>query len=100
MTIALETLTITDASRKLSHGEFSARELTESYLSRIERENAGLNAYLEVFDDCAEQASRIDERRAKGEALGSLAGVNKYFGYSWAPAAYRHSHRGQGQYLD
>ena len=75
MTIALETLTITDASRKLSHGEFSARELTESYLSRIERENAGLNAYLEVFDDCAEQASRIDERRAKGEALGSLAGI-------------------------
>jgi len=75
MAINLETLTIKEAAAAMRAGEFSARELTQAYLDAIAERNPILNAYLEVFDDCLEQADKIDAKRQAGEELGELAGI-------------------------
>lgn len=59
-----------------SEGELTAVEITESVLERIEAVDPQLNAFLTVSGELAlEQAKAVDERRAKGEPLGPLAGV-------------------------
>jgi len=55
--------------------EISALEIAEAMLVRVEERNEALGAYLTVAGDAArEQARRVDERVAAGEAL-PLAGV-------------------------
>ncbi len=54
---------------------FSARELTEKYLQQIEKHNSKLNAYITVNDKAVGLAKKLDERLAKGEDVGTLAGV-------------------------
>lgn len=71
----LANLTIKKAAAAMRAGEFSARELAESYLAKIKERNNELNAYLEVFADVLTQADAIDARRRAGEELGELAGV-------------------------
>ena len=57
-------------------GEVSAVEVTRAYLNRIERFDAALGTYLHVAAEQAlAQAEAIDAARARGEALGPLAGV-------------------------
>jgi len=73
--IDVENLTIAKAAAAMRAGEFSARELTQAYLDAIAERNPTLNAYLEVFDDCLEQANKIDAKRKAGEELGELAGI-------------------------
>lgn len=73
--IDLNNLTIKKAAEAMRAGEFSARELAESYLTKIKERNGELNAYLEVFDDVLEQADIIDNKRKAGEDLGELAGI-------------------------
>lgn len=68
MRIDLNTLTIKKAHDALTNGDFTAQELSESYLANIEKENKNLNAYLEVFDDVQEQAKRADEIITSGKA--------------------------------
>ncbi|PIR45514.1 MAG: Asp-tRNA(Asn)/Glu-tRNA(Gln) amidotransferase GatCAB subunit A [Candidatus Vogelbacteria bacterium CG10_big_fil_rev_8_21_14_0_10_50_13] len=75
MAINLEALTIKEAAAAMRAGEFSVRELTQAYLDAIAERNPTLNAYLEVFDDCLEQADKIDAKRQAGEELGELAGI-------------------------
>ena len=56
--------------------EISAQELTTQYLDRIAHLDERVNAFLHVNRDRAlRQATVIDERRTKGEALGGLAGL-------------------------
>ncbi len=66
-------LTIGAAARQLAAGELTATSLVEHYLAKAKADN--LNAYLEVFADALYEAKKIDERRARGEALGPLAGI-------------------------
>lgn len=66
--INLKDLTISKAHEHLKAGDFSARELTESYLENIKEKNGELNAYLEIFDDAREQAERADEAMRRGNA--------------------------------
>ena len=62
-----------DAQRK---GELSALEIVRASLDRIEKLDGNLKAFLSVRGDAAlEQAKSIDDRRAKGETLGALAGL-------------------------
>lgn len=61
MVIDLAKLTIAKAHDSLIKGEFTALELTEAYLSEIDKKNKELNAYLEIFDDAREQAKRADK---------------------------------------
>jgi aspartyl-tRNA(Asn)/glutamyl-tRNA(Gln) amidotransferase subunit A len=68
-------LTIAAASAGLAAGEFSAVELIEAHLDRIQRCRA-LNAFLvETGAVAHRQAAASDDRRARGEAIGPLDGI-------------------------
>lgn len=61
---------------QVQSGERSAVAIVQHYLERVNRINPALNAFVEVWPDSAlQQAERIDQRRARGEALGPLAGL-------------------------
>ena len=69
-------MTISAWRQRLQNGEVSSRELVDQHLKRIEISESSLNVYVEVTADRARaEASRIDEARAAGESLGSLAGI-------------------------
>ena len=56
--------------------EVSARELTEVALSRIDEVNPAVNAFVAIDAETAlAQARGIDERLARGEDVGPLAGI-------------------------
>src|SRR5229473_1527517 len=60
----------------VSSGEVSAIEVIEATLRRIAALNPVLNAFTDVTAERARaRAAAIDARRAKGEPLGTLAGV-------------------------
>ena len=68
--------TLSEHSEALRKKEYSARELTHAYLSRIEESNAELGAFLTVLADSAlQEADAVDKRRQSGEALSPLAGI-------------------------
>lgn len=73
--IDLKNLTIEKAHKSLVEGEFTARELAETYLKNIEEKNKELNAYLEVFADVLEQADKADLRIKNGEKNNQLLGI-------------------------
>jgi aspartyl-tRNA(Asn)/glutamyl-tRNA(Gln) amidotransferase subunit A len=70
----LTRLTVAEAREGLARGEFSARELTEAHLARIDGAGA-LNVFIRATPERAlAMADASDARRAKGEA-GALEGV-------------------------
>jgi aspartyl-tRNA(Asn)/glutamyl-tRNA(Gln) amidotransferase subunit A len=70
----LTSLTIAEASAKLKAKDISALELTDAYLTAMEKAR-GLNAYIvETPDKAREMAKASDARIAKGEA-GALEGI-------------------------
>ena len=65
-----------ELSRMLRAKEVSAKEITESTLARIQAVEPKIDAFLSVDEENAlAQAARIDEKIARGEALGCLAGI-------------------------
>ena len=70
-------LTFSETRRGLEDGKFSARDLVESALGRIEGVEQTLNAFIRVRDreDILVEAGEIDAARARGERLGPLAGI-------------------------
>ena len=61
---------------RVQNAEVSSRELTEAALSRIEELNPSLGAFVSLDGESAmEQAAAIDERVARGEDVGPLAGL-------------------------
>ncbi len=68
-------LTIKQAVNGIKSREFSATEVTESYLKNIEEKDREIGAYLEVFEDAISEAKKIDDKVKKGEESGILAGV-------------------------
>ncbi len=66
---------IVKLSKMLSSGAVSAAELTESYISRIEKLNPVLNAYvLKTFDEARKNAEYADKLIAEGKAT-PLTGI-------------------------
>lgn len=60
----------------VERGETTFEAATQSILERIARENARLNALLEVYaDEALEQARRLDQERQQGRKLAPLAGL-------------------------
>jgi aspartyl-tRNA(Asn)/glutamyl-tRNA(Gln) amidotransferase subunit A len=67
---------ISDIAGAVAKGDVSAEEVAKESILAIEGDNARLGAFLAVSADRAlEQARAVDERRARGEKLGKLAGV-------------------------
>lgn len=65
-----------DLLARMQAGDLSAVEVTRTFLDRIHRTDGDLQAFLLVDDEGAMAAAeRVDERRARGESLGALAGL-------------------------
>jgi len=69
-------LTAHELSDLLGRKEVSARELVAAMYARIAEVDAELHSYVLLTRDVAEQqATEVDENRARGEALPPLAGI-------------------------
>ena len=76
MTAPLHALGALDLRAALVGGELSARTIVEAALERIAASNPRLGAFTDVTAERAlAKADAIDARRARGEALGPLAGA-------------------------
>ncbi len=68
--------TLRDAAQAVRKKEISSRELTRALLSRIERINPKINAYVTILPEMAmRQAAARDEEIARGHVRGPLHGV-------------------------
>jgi amidase/aspartyl-tRNA(Asn)/glutamyl-tRNA(Gln) amidotransferase subunit A len=66
----------TDLARRIKDREFSASEVADNFLRRIDDLNHETNSFTEVTHDLAiETAKRCDEAAARGTSLGPLHGV-------------------------
>jgi aspartyl-tRNA(Asn)/glutamyl-tRNA(Gln) amidotransferase subunit A len=67
---------VVDIAEGVRRGEVSAERVTADALARIAAGDSRLNAFLTVArDEAMAQARALDQKRARGEALGALAGV-------------------------
>ncbi|WP_328955062.1 Asp-tRNA(Asn)/Glu-tRNA(Gln) amidotransferase subunit GatA [Kitasatospora purpeofusca] len=68
--------TAAETAAAVAKGEVSAVEVAQAHLDRIEAVDKKVNAFLHVDTEGALSAARaVDEKRARGEELGPLAGV-------------------------
>ncbi len=66
----------TDMAIQVATGNVSARELLQASMARIEATDTRVNAFTEkTWRRAFAEADAVDSRRAKGDALGPLAGV-------------------------
>ncbi|MFA6254160.1 MAG: Asp-tRNA(Asn)/Glu-tRNA(Gln) amidotransferase subunit GatA [Candidatus Paceibacterota bacterium] len=75
MAIDLKNLTIKKAHEAMVRGDFTAVELAQVYLERIEKNNPEINAYVTVCRDVLEQARKADERIRSGKNVQMLTGI-------------------------
>ena len=74
--MSLNQLTAHETSARLRGGEISCVEVTRAVLDAIISCEPTVNAFISVDDeDALAQATAVDEKRARGEALGPLAGI-------------------------
>ncbi len=73
--IPVADLTIQDLQAGYASAAYTAEEVTQAFLNRIEEYEPSYNAFTFIAEDALAQARAIDKRRAAGEALGPLAGV-------------------------
>ncbi|HKN04496.1 MAG TPA: AtzE family amidohydrolase [Buttiauxella sp.] len=72
----MSTLSISEIQQGLAQGKFSARELAQLTLAKIEQSNPEINAFTEVTSQrLLQEAEAIDQRRSLGETLPPLAGI-------------------------
>ncbi|MCG6499666.1 Asp-tRNA(Asn)/Glu-tRNA(Gln) amidotransferase subunit GatA [Kitasatospora sp. A2-31] len=68
--------TAAETAGAIAKGEVSAVEVAQAHLDRIEAVDKKVNAFLHVDTEGALKAAKaVDEKRARGEELGPLAGV-------------------------
>ncbi len=69
-------MTIDQILTAITSGQKTAEQITREFLNVIAEKNPTINAFVEVFEaDALAQAKAIDEKKARGEKLGPLAGV-------------------------
>ena len=67
---------IRELHNQLVSGKKTSVKLTEEYLAVIKEKDSALNAFLTLTEDLAlEQAQEVDQKIAKGESIGLLAGI-------------------------
>ena len=65
-----------EISNGIKQKQFSARDVIESALSRLDSVNPSINAVIDTYHgDALANADRIDHCIARDESLGDLAGV-------------------------
>ncbi len=70
-----EEITVKDLQQGYEEGAYTAEEVVQSYLDRIEIYEPNYNAFTMMNSEALAEAREIDRRRAAGEELGPLAGV-------------------------
>lgn len=65
---------ILDTLKSIKNGELTCEEVVKAYLKQIKKYEYK-NAILEVYEDCVENAKKIDEKIKNGAELGKLCGV-------------------------
>lgn len=74
--MSLHSLTVSEARELLAKGEVSSVDLAKAMLDRISQVDDKVKAFVTVCADKAlAQAQEVDDRFAKGEGLGPLAGI-------------------------
>lgn len=69
-------LSLSETAHAVAHGQLGAVEALQASIARIEATEARVNAFTGTrFEAALTQAKRVDAQRARGEALGPLAGV-------------------------
>ena len=72
----LYSLTAMQMKDLLEKKEVSSVEITKSVIDRIEKTDKDIQAYISYnFEDALKKAEKVDEKIAKGEVLGKMAGV-------------------------
>ncbi len=72
----LTTYSAGELARGYREKKFSAVEVTEAYLKKIDKENSALNIYLEAFSDAVASAKKADELfQTSPESTHPLTGV-------------------------
>ncbi|MCE0800395.1 AtzE family amidohydrolase [Buttiauxella sp. S04-F03] len=72
----MNALSIRDIQQGLAIGKFSAQELAQLTLAKIEQANSEINAFTEITASrLLQEAAAIDQLRVRGETLPPLAGV-------------------------
>ena len=72
----IHALSLSDVTRRTKSGELSARGVAEAMFARIAKKDRELGAYVSVNEERVLQtADALDERRERGEPLGSLHGA-------------------------
>lgn len=72
----LTELTAAELSAGIKNKSYSAKEVAQAHLDRIEKVDSKLNAFLHVDAEGAlAQAAEVDRKLAAGEEIGPLAGV-------------------------
>lgn len=72
---ALHSLSARALLSGLQQGDWSSEELTQHYLDRIAEQNPRLHAIHFLLPHAMAQARESDQRRARGETMGPLAGL-------------------------
>jgi aspartyl-tRNA(Asn)/glutamyl-tRNA(Gln) amidotransferase subunit A len=74
--VDISEFTIAKIHQGLVKKEFSALELCQAYLEKIEKEDKKINSFLTLAKDLAiSQAKKIDEKISKNEEISILAGI-------------------------
>lgn len=60
---------------KIKKGELKAFDLVKEHLDRAYAINPYINAFITILDEALEKAKEIDAKIARGEVVGSLAGI-------------------------
>lgn len=60
---------------QIKNRETSAEKVMSAFLKQTEKHNSQLNAFITVNDKALNQARELDQKIAKGESVGPLAGV-------------------------
>ncbi len=66
--IDLKDLTIKKAHKALKDGEYTVKELVDTYLKNIENKNTDINAYLHLFTDISERVEKAQKMFDNREA--------------------------------
>jgi fatty acid amide hydrolase len=65
-----------EIARRIQHREVSAREVCQAHIDRCQAVNPKLNALVWTrYEEALREAAAIDDRLARGETVGPLAGV-------------------------